>query len=167
MIHGLHSNRVLIVQDGVRQEGQQWGSEHAPEIDPYTAGEITLIQGAAGVRYGSDAIGGVILVQPPPYPTDTAVHGSISLAAFSNSLGAVVPHDGADSRKNSPAMQWRATGSYRLGGDAATPNYRLANTAFRENNLSGAVKWSKAAWQTELGYSRFSTDLGILSASHR
>ena len=166
MIHGLHSNRVLIVQDGVRQEGQQWGSEHAPEIDPYTAGEITLIQGAAGVRYGSDAIGGVILVQPPPYPTDTAVHGSISLAAFSNSLGGSGATRWSGQSKKLPAMQWRATGSYRMGGDAATPNYRLANTAFRENNLSGAVKWSKAAWQTELGYSRFSTDLGILSASH-
>ena len=56
VIHGLHSNRVLIINDGVRQEGQQWGSEHAPEIDPFIAEKISIIKGAASVRYGADAI---------------------------------------------------------------------------------------------------------------
>src|SRR6185312_16013804 len=56
MIHGLHSNRILILNNGVRQEGQQWGSEHAPEIDPFIATKISVIKGAASIRYGSDAI---------------------------------------------------------------------------------------------------------------
>ncbi len=50
VIHGMHSNRVLIMNNGVRQEGQQWGSEHAPEIDPFVAKKITVLKGAAGVR---------------------------------------------------------------------------------------------------------------------
>ncbi|WP_081490483.1 carboxypeptidase-like regulatory domain-containing protein [Pontibacter sp. BAB1700] len=33
VIHGLHSNRILLLNNGVRHEGQQWGAEHAPEID--------------------------------------------------------------------------------------------------------------------------------------
>lgn len=33
VIHGLHSNRILILNNEVRQEGQQWGADHAPEID--------------------------------------------------------------------------------------------------------------------------------------
>ena len=37
VIHGLHSNRVLVLNNGVRQESQQWGSEHAPEVDPFVA----------------------------------------------------------------------------------------------------------------------------------
>ena len=64
VIQGLHSSRVLILNNGIRQEGQQWGSEHAPEIDPYIANRLTVIKGAASVRYGGDAIGGVILVEP-------------------------------------------------------------------------------------------------------
>jgi iron complex outermembrane receptor protein len=48
----MHSNRVLILNNGIRQEGQQWGSEHAPEIDPFMAQKLTVIKGAAGVRYG-------------------------------------------------------------------------------------------------------------------
>ncbi len=47
VIHGLHSNRVLILNNGVRQEGQQWGTEHAPEIDPFIANKITIIKGGS------------------------------------------------------------------------------------------------------------------------
>ena len=68
VIHGLHSNRILILNNGVRQEGQQWGQDHAPEIDPFTASEITVIKGPASLRYGSDAIGGVILLDPRKLP---------------------------------------------------------------------------------------------------
>ena len=52
MIHGMHSNRIVIMNNGVRQESQQWGSEHAPEIDPFTATKLTVVKGANGVRYG-------------------------------------------------------------------------------------------------------------------
>jgi iron complex outermembrane receptor protein len=37
MIHGLQGYRILILNNGIRQEGQQWGNEHAPEIDPFMA----------------------------------------------------------------------------------------------------------------------------------
>ncbi|MFY7900452.1 MAG: TonB-dependent receptor plug domain-containing protein, partial [Chitinophagaceae bacterium] len=64
IIHGLHSNRVLILNNGIRQEGQQWGSEHAPEIDPFIANRLSVIKGASAIKYGADAIGGVVLVEP-------------------------------------------------------------------------------------------------------
>ena len=64
IIHGLHSNRVLIINNGVRLEGQQWGSEHAPEIDPFSVARALVLKGAASLRYGSDAIGGVVLLEP-------------------------------------------------------------------------------------------------------
>ncbi|HSN61896.1 MAG TPA: TonB-dependent receptor, partial [Ferruginibacter sp.] len=64
IIHGLHSNRILTINNGVRQEGQQWGNEHAPEIDPFIAGKLLVIKGVDELKYGSDAIGGVILVEP-------------------------------------------------------------------------------------------------------
>ncbi len=44
VIHGLHSSRILILNNGIRQEGQQWGSEHAPEIDPFVATKLTVIK---------------------------------------------------------------------------------------------------------------------------
>ena len=32
VIHGLHSNRILIVNNGVRQEGQQWAANTLPKL---------------------------------------------------------------------------------------------------------------------------------------
>ena len=34
VIRGLGYNRVVVVNDGIRQEGQQWGDEHGIEVDP-------------------------------------------------------------------------------------------------------------------------------------
>src|SRR5690606_31966330 len=64
VIHGLHGSRVLTINNGVRQEAQQWGNEHAPEIDPFIAENLSVVKGVEGLRYGSDAIAGVVLVEP-------------------------------------------------------------------------------------------------------
>ena len=65
IIRGQHERRLLVLYDGVRHESQKWGPDHATEIDPFAAGTISVIRGAAGARYGPDALGGVILVEPP------------------------------------------------------------------------------------------------------
>ncbi|WP_332367740.1 TonB-dependent receptor [Spirosoma telluris] len=57
VIHGLYSNRIIILNNGIRQEDQQWGTEHAPQVDQFLASRLTVIKGAASIRYGSDAIG--------------------------------------------------------------------------------------------------------------
>ncbi|MBC7426543.1 MAG: TonB-dependent receptor plug domain-containing protein, partial [Bacteroidia bacterium] len=64
VVNGLQGNRVVILNNGVRQEGQQWGAEHAPEIDAFLATEVTLVKGPDALQYGSDGIGGTILVNP-------------------------------------------------------------------------------------------------------
>jgi len=66
-IHGLGYNRVVTLQDGIRQEGQQWGDEHGIEVDQNSIDRIEIIKGPASLSYGSDAIGGVInLISPSP-----------------------------------------------------------------------------------------------------
>ncbi|MEL6616391.1 MAG: TonB-dependent receptor, partial [Bacteroidota bacterium] len=85
VVRGLHSDRVLLLENGVRQEGQQWGGEHAPEIDPFAAGRIEVIKGAAGVEYGAGAIGGVVRLDDEDLPTAPGVAGRLSLQAFANS----------------------------------------------------------------------------------
>ncbi|MEO5799662.1 MAG: TonB-dependent receptor [Gemmatimonadales bacterium] len=62
VIRGLGGNRVLILDDGQRMETQQWGDEHAPNVETATADRIEVIRGPASVLYGSDALGGVINV---------------------------------------------------------------------------------------------------------
>lgn len=66
-IRGLGYNRIVTLQDGIRQEGQQWGDEHGIEVDQNSIDRIEVIKGPASLSYGSDAIGGVInLITPRP-----------------------------------------------------------------------------------------------------
>ncbi len=90
VIHGMHSNRVLILNNGIRQEGQQWGFEHAPEIDPFVAQEMTVVKGAEAVRFGPDAIGGVVIVEPPKLPTTGNISGEINAVGATNGRMGVV-----------------------------------------------------------------------------
>lgn len=45
VIRGLGFNRVVVVNDGVRQEGQQWGDEHGIEIDGQTVSSVEILKG--------------------------------------------------------------------------------------------------------------------------
>ena len=59
-IRGLGGNRVVIINEGVRQEGQQWGDEHGAEIDEMSVARAEVVKGPASLMYGSDALAGVI-----------------------------------------------------------------------------------------------------------
>jgi len=167
VIHGLHSNRILIFNNGVRQEGQQWGSEHAPEIDPFVATKLSVIKGASSIRYGSDAIGGVILVEPSSLPDAPGVSGEFNTVAASNNRMGVASGilQGAFDKKLS-GLSWRAQGTYRRAGNSKTPNYYLENTGFEEANFSTALAYKKNNYGGEIYYSEFNTKLGIFSGTH-
>ncbi|WP_139924818.1 TonB-dependent receptor [Hymenobacter sp. DG01] len=166
MIHGLHSNRVTILNNGVRQEGQQWGQEHGPEIDPFIASQLTVVKGAASVRYGSDAIGGVVLVQPKALRDSAGTGAELNLVGMSNNgLGAASGTVEGNVRQL-PALSWRAQGTVKRAGTMRAPGYYLRNSGFEEYDFSAAVGWRKANYGLEVFYSQFNTRLGILPAAH-
>ena len=167
VIHGLYSNRILILNNGVRQEGQQWGMDHAPEVDPFTASEISVIKGAGSIRYGSDAIGGVILLEPKKLPDGPGINGEIDLVGASNNrMGASSGMlEGAFGKKLS-GLSWRIQGTFRKAGNSETPHYYLDNTGFEEADFSAALEYKKEHYGVQLYYSQFSSQIGILSASH-
>ena len=66
VIRGLGYNRVVVVNDGIRQEGQQWGDEHGIEIDSYSVHSAEIQKGPASLMYGSDAMAGVIIFHSSP-----------------------------------------------------------------------------------------------------
>ncbi len=166
VIQGLHSSRILILNNGIRQEGQQWGSEHAPEIDPYVANRLTVIKGASSVRYGGDAIGGVVLVEPRLLQYNPALKGELNLAAFSKNRQGVVSAmlEGGLNKKDNVA--WRLQGTVKRGGNARTPAYWLQNGGVEEFNMSAAGGWRKKGKSVEFFYSLFNTRLGIFTGSH-
>ena len=66
IIRGLGYNRIVVVNDGIRQEGQQWGDEHGIEIDPQTVHSVEILKGPASLMYGSDALAGVLVMHEDP-----------------------------------------------------------------------------------------------------
>lgn len=166
IIHGLHSNRILILNNGIRLEGQQWGSEHAPEIDPFIATQLTVIKGASSVRYGSGAIAGVILVEPSELKEELGLGGEINLVGFSNGRQGVVSGILEGKSGFAPLWSWRVQGTYKRGGNLRTPNYFLDNTGVVEDNFSISFGYKNQMSGSEVFASRFHTKLGILSAAH-
>lgn len=166
VIHGLHSNRIMILNNGIRQEDQQWGSEHAPNIDPFLASKVMVIKGAAGVRYGTDAIGGVVLVEPPALRSKTGWDGELNLAGFSNNRMGVGSLSLQHCFKTIPALSVRFQGSLKKGGNYRIPGYWAANTGVSESNYSATIGYRKLHYGAELFYSHFNTTLGLYRGSH-
>ena len=167
VIHGMHSNRLLILNNGVRQESQQWGTEHAPEIDPNVAGQITILKGAGGVRYGPEAIGGAILIEPAPLRDSAGIGGNLNLSGFSNG------RTGAGSAKidfnpggKMRSFAGRIQGSVRKGGNSRTPACFISNSGLEEKNFSAACGWTATSFGVDAYYSQFNSRIGVFSGSH-
>jgi len=116
-IHGLGYNSVVTLEDGIRQEGQQWGDEHGIEVDQNSISRVEIIKGPASLSYGSDALAGVInLLTAHPVPegkilgsvtgnygtNNGLINGSFQLQGNHNGLvwGTVISHKQAKNYQN-------------------------------------------------------------------
>jgi iron complex outermembrane receptor protein len=166
VVRGLHSDRVVILEDGVRQEGQAWGGEHAPEIDPFGAGRIEVVKGAAGVEYGAGAIGGVVRLEGEDLPTAPGVGGRVQAQAFSNSGQGATSVVVEDAPAALPGFAWRLQGSVRRAGDARTPDVVIRNSAFREAAGHLTVGYRRGPLEFDAHLRRYDAELGIYKGSH-
>jgi iron complex outermembrane recepter protein len=169
VVRGLNSQRVLVLNGGLRQEDQQWGTEHAPNIDGFEADAVTVVRGAATVLYGADALGGVVRVDPAPLPDTGAFRGTVALQSFSNSRqGALSTSlEGAD--LTLPVIGttgYRLRLTSRVAGNSAAPDYALTNTGFRELNGSAAFGVTRSWGTAAITVTRFGTALGVLRQAH-
>jgi iron complex outermembrane receptor protein len=166
VVNGFTGQRLLILNDGVRHESQDWSLDHGPEIDPFSAGKLQVIKGAAGVRFGPDALGGVILLEPPPYPEEPGLSGEATLVGFANGFGgagalsmqAALPRWFGD---DGPQLFTRGQASLRKQGTLRTPRYFLANTGQEEANFGGALRAEWDAAYVEASADFYQTNYGI------
>ena len=100
IIRGLGYNRIIVMNEGVRQEGQQWGDEHGVEIDGQNVGSVEILKGPASLMYGSDAMAGVLILHGAPSPLDGEMRANVSTeyqtnnGLFAYSLNAAGNHCG-------------------------------------------------------------------------
>ena len=78
IIRGLGYNRVVVMSEGVRQEGQQWGDEHGVEVDGSSVGSVEILKGPASLMYGSDAMAGVVILHSQPTLAEGEMKANVS-----------------------------------------------------------------------------------------
>ena len=86
VIRGMGFNRVVVVSDGLRQEGQQWGDEHGIEVDGAGVHSVEILKGPASLMYGSDALAGILIFHPEP----VRAPGEIGTATWGAGSGTAV-----------------------------------------------------------------------------
>lgn len=167
VIHGLHSQRIVVVQNDQRLEGQQWGNEHGIEATTEGLSELKVIKGAAGVKYGPDALGGVIVLIPEKLPYfKQELAGEYAFQFFHNNLllGSQLALRSAIPRFT--RLAWEARGSYQRAGNIRTPGYYQLNTGNEQGTAVLRVGGLFPRWQFEAGYQFFTHQIGIFSGAH-
>ena len=165
-IRGLHSQRVTLINGGIAQEGQQWGGEHAPEIDPFSPQSIEVIRGAAGVEYGIGAVGGVIKVEPANLPERTTISGEVITNLFSNNKQAAGSIHLGSALASLPGLAWRAQTSFRKAGSARAPEDVIGNSGFQELDGAFDLGYHKDHFGLDFRASHFGTTLGLFRGAH-
>lgn len=166
VINGMYGNRILIVNNGARQTGQQWGVDHAPEIDQNSSGSIEVIKGAESVRYGSEALGGIIVMNQKALPYgQTALSGHLRTLYGNNGKRYSVVAQAEGTMPFSKNLAWRLQGTYANSGDQSTAKYVLNNTGYRENDFSASLGYKLNALKLEGYYSMYNLKLGVLNSA--
>ena len=163
VIQGMSGNRILTVVNGVRQEGQQWNVELGPDVDAAAAGSVTVLKGAESVRHGSNALGGVILVDEAPLPFGGKAIGidrELFFATNGLTWGGRLMLEGAFGKGK--AYGYRFQGSYASGGDRSTAKYVLNNTGLRDYSLHATLGMKKARYGLALRYELLYHEEGIM-----
>lgn len=177
VIRGLGFNRVVVVENGIKHEGQQWGVDHGLEIDQYAVDRVEVIKGPASLKFGSDAIGGVIDVKQDRLPEQNSLSGKINLTGKTNNnlLGTSVSVAG---RKDKLFAMLRATvldyGDYKVPTDSIDIyNYRaplyknhLRNTAGYERNFHVSFGYVKPGFQSRVYLSNVHSKSGFFANAH-
>lgn len=164
VIQGLHSSRVIIMNNGVRMQDQEWGAEHAPNMDLNSTSGLTVIKGASALKYGGDAIGGIIIASPEKLSLKDTLYGRTILTGATNGRGGTLSSSlfkGYESGWN-----WKLQGSLKRLGDFEAPDYVLSNTGVFEKGLSGSFGYNSLEYGFDVYYSYYNNEIGILRASH-
>lgn len=158
-IRGLGYNRVVTVNDGIRQEGQQWGDEHGIEIDDYSAQRIEVLKGPASLTYGSDALAGVVNIQTLVPAPSNHIHVNV-LGDYQTNNALRGFYSGIAGTKN--GFSFNAYGSLKGAHDYKNKyDGYVFNSKFHNDNFGGMAGYGGSWGYSHLLVTNFNQHLGI------
>lgn len=176
VIRGLGFNRVLVAENGIKHEGQQWGDDHGLEIDQYAIDQAEVIKGPASLTYGSDAIGGVINLKSNTMPLKKFA-GQVNLFGRTNneSIGSSVRLTGRNGKFWYKAnATWMDYADYKVPADSIEyysywiklKDQRLRNTAGREMDGNLMLGYAGDRWNTSFRIADVNAKAGFFANAH-
>ena len=177
MIRGMAFNRVAVVENGIKQEGQQWGADHGLEMDAFDMEQVIVIKGPASLLYGSDAVGGVIEIGRARMPAENQLYGEVLAVgkSMNDNLGGSLM---LGWKKNAWHAKFRYTehhfGDFRVPTDEIVyltrkiPVYggRLKNTAGRERNANLFAEYRQGRYYARVSASNVYQKTGFFPGAH-
>ena len=177
MIRGMGFNRIAVLENGIKQEGQQWGADHGLELDAFNIGTVNVLKGPSSLLYGSDAMGGVIDITSPPVPSVDMLFGDVTLLGKSvnGTLGGSFM---LGIKKSFWYAQVRYSeqhfGDYRIPTDTIVyltqkmPVYgrKLKNTAGIERNIGFFAQYQRQRYKANYPVSNVYQKTGFFPGAH-
>jgi len=159
VIRGLSSNRVLVYTQGVRLENQQFGDEHGLGINEAGIESVEVIKGPASLLYGSDALGGVLYLNPEKFANTDSVNFGVSSKYFSNTNGINTSYV---LKTSGEKLKFLGRGTYNRHVDYIDGNdTRVTNTRFHEYDVKTALGLELQNFSSELRYNYNLSRIGI------
>ena len=157
-IRGLSFNRVVVLSQGMRLENQQWGEEHGLALSSSGVNSVEVVKGPLYVLYGSDAMGGVLYIEPEKYLTSedleidyTGIYNS-NYSGFSNNLGL---------KGSSENFSYMLRADITDNGNYSSPDGEIENSWFKQNDFKAGVAYQTEKFQSDLRISMSDIEVGI------
>ena len=177
MIRGMGFNRVSVTENGIKQEGQQWGADHGLELDALHVEQVNIRKGPASLLYGSDAMGGVVEIRDLPAPAENQIFGEgvVIGKSVNESLGGSLL---LGLKQNNWYTRMRYTehrfGDYRIPADSVlyltqrlpVYNRKLKNTAGVERDFNGMVQYRNGNYSGKINLSNVYQKSGFFPGAH-
>ena len=155
-IRGLSYDRVVVYSQGVRLENQQWGDEHGIGVSTSGISSIEVIKGPSYVLYGSDAMGGVLYVEPERYSSDFSVD---YMGLYNSNYNGITNNLGL--KGSSGKFSYIARANMVDNQSFSTPDGEVENTWFKENDVQAGLKYETEKFSSDLRLTMNFSELGL------
>ena len=155
-IRGLSFDRVVVYSQGVRLENQQWGDEHGIGVSTSGINSIEVIKGPSYVLYGSDAMGGVLYVEPERYSSDFSVD---YMGLYNSNYNGITNNLGL--KGSSGKFSYIARANMVDNQSFSTPDGEVENTWFKENDVQAGLKYETEKFSSDLRLTMNFSELGL------
>jgi len=162
LLEGFGGTRITYLQEGIPLASQQWGEEHAPEIDPLSAERIYVELGARPVLYGTEAVGGILGTETP-LTYKKPLTGRFSLTGLTNGRGGLLS---TTLGGHYQSYHYRLHTTLNRLGTLTTPTYFLTGTASEQAHFALHLRktWQKIVLSAH--YAQYNAIFGLFQGSH-